>query len=230
MLLTGFQSYDPDAENKLVSDWTTPDDQRDCVRYSTKQGQNQFLAVRALARFMLQDSLNISSKQIQISRQNSGRPIIAVDRQSSGIDISFSHSKNHVGVAMTTLGKVGIDIEFAHKARDFRRMFGQIYDDVSDIDEFCDDRETGYQLWTSIESFYKASGRHPSTRFLAQQLNADADSINLIDDHIVGSSHHENFFLSFTLLCEAQTEEVSFKSRWPDPVSADYGVELSEIV
>jgi phosphopantetheinyl transferase len=230
MLLTGFQSFDPDAENKLVSDWTTPDDYQDCVRHSTKQGQNQFLAVRALARFMLQNSLNISSRQIQISRHKSGRPIIAVDGQNSDIEISFSHSRNHVGVAITTLGKIGIDVEFAHKVRDFRNMFGQIYADISDIDEFCDDRETGYQIWTSFESFYKASGRHPSTGFLAQQQNSDADSINLIDGHIVGRTHHEKIFKSFTLLCDILAKDEPFRSCWPTPIPADYGVELCEVV
>lgn len=90
----------------------------------------------------------------QISYTAYNRPYLKGD-----IDFNISHSGSCVILAMSNMGKVGIDIEEvkAIDIEDFQVFF--TLEEFTDIRQSVDSRTSFYHWWTQKESLMKADGR-----------------------------------------------------------------------
>lgn len=103
---------------------------------------------------LLKWNINIRRTDLQIGKF--GRPYII---NSSGIDFNLSHSGNLIILAITSFGKVGIDVERIENIdlSEFKNVMSSdqwtsIYNSINPLARF-------YEFWTIKESSIKCDGR-----------------------------------------------------------------------
>lgn len=89
----------------------------------------------------------------QLCHHNDGSPYI-MDRQ---IDISISHCRELAGVAVSSRGKVGVDLESASRAQQLWRIAPR-YLSPEEIAYWSRDSHNLLRAWTLKEGAFKAAG------------------------------------------------------------------------
>lgn len=117
--------------------------------------QMRFLSGAVMLRRLISDETGVAPADVEVDRscstcgESHGRPRLpGLSRYAS-----IAHSGNRVGVALTGVGPVGVDVEQI-VPRDFRRLAHRVLrpgERVTRLEEF-------YRYWTRKESVVKATG------------------------------------------------------------------------
>lgn len=117
----------------------------------------EFVVGRALARTVLGRRLGCAPVQVPISSAATGRPALAGCEK---MDFSISHSRRHCAVAVSTRGRIGVDVE---EVADFPERLANRWCSPGEADwlrqlPVCERARGFYKLWTIKEACGKARG------------------------------------------------------------------------
>ena len=134
-----------------------PPDERRCLPHLPGPRRLEFVLGRALARTVLANRLGCAPAQVPIASAGGGRPALA---GCEPMDFNISHSGRHCAVAVTTRGRVGVDLEEVAEYRErlARRWYSP--DETAWLRQLPGgERARGfYKLWTVKEACGKARG------------------------------------------------------------------------
>ncbi|WP_432721088.1 4'-phosphopantetheinyl transferase superfamily protein [Jeongeupia wiesaeckerbachi] len=134
----------------------------ECVelrRYQRREDRARFAAVRSTLRLLLSGECGLAPSTVPIRRDRFGRPCLAED--GAGIDFNVSHAGKYGLIALSRVGRVGVDVELE---RDFD--VAELAELVCSADERSllaslaeADRSSAFlRLWVQKEAALKAVG------------------------------------------------------------------------
>jgi 4'-phosphopantetheinyl transferase len=95
-------------------DLLSSDEQAHLAGYRVREAAERYVVTRSLVRAVLSERLAISARSIQVSRTDTGKPVIT-----QGIHFNVSHSGDLIVLAISDERPVGVDIE---RKRDVQRV------------------------------------------------------------------------------------------------------------
>lgn len=111
-----------------------------------------------LAKKALKDALNLSKSSFEIKRDAFNRPYIKTDQRINA-DFNISHSNEYVVCAVSSNGRIGIDIE---ERLPIDINIAQEFLSIDELNSLYKDEENSlhlfYKYWTLKEAFFKAVG------------------------------------------------------------------------
>lgn len=126
-------------------------------RFVHTADRDRFTLAAALLRLVVGSELGMRPKDLRIDRAcpQCGRPHGAPKVLESNLNVSVSHSGARVVVAVSGLGKVGIDIEETTTDLDFRPLLPLV---LAPEEADVRSREDFFTYWTRKESVVKSTG------------------------------------------------------------------------
>tara|TARA_B110000977_G_scaffold6563_1_gene9168 strand:+ start:3509 stop:4330 length:822 start_codon:yes stop_codon:yes gene_type:complete len=145
-----------DLEANTISLLSAPEKAR-YARYDLARSKRQLLLARAMLRTVL--ARYVEDEVLQISLGAHGRPQLVGE---SDLSFNLSHSRDRVVVAVTRLGVVGVDVEYAARQRRVEKLIARYFSqreqsallalpESSRLPRF-------YALWALKEAYIKARG------------------------------------------------------------------------
>jgi 4'-phosphopantetheinyl transferase len=131
-------------------------------KYAEERDRRAFVASRASLRHALASTIDAEPDRIRFGVGAWGKPFVVAPNSPSGLDFSVSHSGNHALVAISSHGRVGIDIELRREVEEWDKIaamtFGTIW--AGRLGELGDVARMAHFLrsWTVAEAFAKATG------------------------------------------------------------------------
>lgn len=120
------------------------------------------VAGTAIARALLAERLGVHPRDVPLLRTATGKPILA-DSVAPTMSFSISHSGDVVLVALSHLGRVGVDVEVAGPLDDLPSLMASVFSvrechDVMSAQSAQERLSRFYRIWTRKESMVKALG------------------------------------------------------------------------
>ena len=112
------------------------------------------------ALLLLQKTLSlaeIDTRKLKIRRDENGRPFF---EGNDTLDFSISHSEGIVAVALSTSGKVGVDVEKVGAVKDTKRLAARFFSDSENerLKKSTQYENDWTEIWTRKEAYIKYSG------------------------------------------------------------------------
>jgi 4'-phosphopantetheinyl transferase len=147
-----------DAALARYAGWLDEGERQRAARFVRPARRSQFIAGRALLRLALARMLGIAPQAIGLLERPGEAPLLALAGHER-VGFSISHSGGWVGCAVSTVGRIGFDIELIDPARDIDALAVQAFSvqdqawlasrpDVSRVRDF-------YTLWSTAEARFK---------------------------------------------------------------------------
>ncbi len=118
----------------------------------------QRLATESLLLDLMELVSGRPSSELQVTRNQDGKPTLATSDGQSAIDVSLSHSRTLALAGITDLGEIGVDLEYRAPRRTISEIaayaFGPLEKQV--VESFG--RIAFYRIWTLREALAKACG------------------------------------------------------------------------
>lgn len=146
---------DPDS-HRLLSE----DEKLRASKFLRPRDQARFIAARALLRRCLGRALGLAAEDLVFEYEATGRPyLVGVD---AAPDFNVSHSEDAVLIAISSVGRVGVDIEAIRAIDNLDRMAAQVMHPVEwqSFTGLSKDQRIAhfFRLWTRKEALLKARG------------------------------------------------------------------------
>jgi len=130
-------------------------------RFRSEHDRARFLLGRIVARSVLGHCLQRPARDIQLSLDHSGRPVVSSPAETL-LNFNLSHSGDYVLLALARDRRVGVDVEQVRDAKDLNeiaaRFFSKAeYSRLQTIPERLR-TESFYRCWTLKEAYLKARG------------------------------------------------------------------------
>jgi 4'-phosphopantetheinyl transferase len=146
--------------------WLGEGERQRAARFVRPARRRQFIAGRALLRLALARTLGMEPDTIHLLERPAAAPQLALAGHEH-IGFSISHTACWVACAVSTAGRVGVDIELIDPARDIDALAGQAFDAqerawlasrpaASRVRDF-------YTLWSTAEARFKLGAEPVST-------------------------------------------------------------------
>lgn len=129
------------------------------LRFYFDKDKKSFTIARAYLKILISKYLKINNKDIHFSYNKYGKSYL----KDSNLYFNISHSKDFAVYAFSTLGEVGIDIEFMREKVDFKNIIHR-YFSKSEIIDFNNvpehqQKEAFFNGWSRKEAYIKAKGK-----------------------------------------------------------------------
>lgn len=155
--------YQVDLHSEFSADLAallSPEEQQFAKTFRNEKLKTQHLAVRIAVRQILATYLNQATGKINIAKTIHGKPYLLDYPQ---IQFNLSHSAETLLVAISEIGAIGVDIEYAKPSRrDFSglvtKCFAKAEQDYWQGLAESDKLSEFYRFWTRKEAFVKAVG------------------------------------------------------------------------
>jgi len=184
----------------------TNEEQNEIISKKAHKSRCQSLASILLRKKAIKDTLGVAENSLQIKRTKMNRPYIETNEKIN-IDFNISHSNEWIVCAISSIGKIGVDIEEILPI------------DINIAKEFLSDKEWNYlstyqgekvklfyKFWTLKESFLKAIGtgindsiREINFGELDEKDNVFKKNINKDIWNFYHSIFNQNYALSLTV-------------------------------
>src|SRR5438552_13728359 len=99
---------------RFSRDFLSADERDRLRRYRSREAAERYVVTRSLVRVVLSDRLGIPPCDLQVSRTDTGKPVVA-----EGLHFNVSHSGDLILLGVSDARSVGIDVE---RRRDVRRV------------------------------------------------------------------------------------------------------------
>ena len=148
-----------------------------CRRFRRDADRLAYAAAHALLYRALAQTLGLPRTALAIARDALGRPYLAAPA-ASGVDFSLSHTDGLVAVAVSTAGRVGVDVEACDRHAipvEELGAFGLNAAQRSELAALAEParRQRFFAWWTACEAVAKADGRGLSLPFA--QITVDLE-------------------------------------------------------
>lgn len=147
-----YAAYSLAATSQLKVEFNLVTEQQQVEGFAP-QRQQQFLAGRALLRWLCCQQLQVAPEQVEIVRQANGAPQLTVAGQH--YSCSISHKDQAILVAIAAEGALGLDIEKIQLRKRQAQLIAQFADGFMHGIQ-PDDLAGFYQRWTLAEAVTKA--------------------------------------------------------------------------
>jgi phosphopantetheinyl transferase len=143
-------------------EWLLDSGERErAARFRHEADRRSFVLVHALRRAVLARWLAVHSREIVLSQEPGGRPLL-LDPSDDSLYFSHSRSRDAVAFAVTRLAPVGIDIETIKANGVDESLISRFIVPGDGMEGLPDDDERAsrfYFHWTALEAFWKAQGK-----------------------------------------------------------------------
>ena len=135
--------------------------------------------------------MGIDASAISIIKDANGRPFLKGNKE---IDLSLSHSDRFVACAVSTVGRVGVDIEKVPDNDRYERIGGRF---LSDAERgIAKNAEDFARVWTRKEAYYK---------FIGKGSLAEVDSERAEEGNVESYAVEGEYFIS---VCFEKSENI----------------------
>ncbi len=142
------------------------------------------LAARALLSMVLEARHGLSAEMLRFSKDDRGRPILRSDQKTALPNISISHVRNYVAVAVSDEAAIGIDIEDVTRRANWSEIAKRYFapDEWQEISSLPRDegRWRFFEIWTQKEAIGKVSGEGVLPLLKVRVSTVDACEFELI--------------------------------------------------
>ncbi|MBI3136504.1 MAG: 4'-phosphopantetheinyl transferase superfamily protein [Bacteroidetes bacterium] len=190
------------------------EEQRQAAFFLVEKVKNRYIISHGILRSLLGAYAGIQPEQIEITRNESGKPVWL----NQPLHFNLSHSGDYCSMAFSELKEVGIDVEQIRELGDMEQLIqlnfstGEqkfIYENPLEY------KERFFQMWTLKESFLKATG-------LGMQLDPSLIELSCSDNRYElkkgrtlsderdykFSSFKPNALVSAALCCHADQKQI----------------------
>lgn len=155
----------------------TEDEIKKAERFRFNEHRNRYKMTRGTLRILLSKYLKkLNAKEINISYNKYGKPVLSLDKRTKDINFNLSHSGNYAIFAFALSKRVGIDIEKKHEIKyadqileryipNFESNKFKELPNLTKIDFF-------FSIWTCIEAYQKALGMGLSSNKIHFEIKA----------------------------------------------------------
>ena len=131
-------------------------------RFIRETDRKRFYTCYSFLRKILGDYLNIFPQDIQLEKNDYGKPFIKKSQNPNNIQFNLSHSKNNLFFGFCLNNNIGVDIEETDRSINVNDLAKQIFSE-SDLKSFMqlsdENKLIGFfNAWTCKEAFIKAIG------------------------------------------------------------------------
>ena len=157
------------------------------------QDRNTFVVCRFYLKKLASEFLDLPIDNLKIGYGTNGKPFIENEK----LYFNCSHTEDIFVIAITTLGEIGIDIEWLHRPVVISKLSNLI---LSDKEQFslsqCREdkrKEMFLKIWTVKESFFKGLGSGLSSPLKHIEVKFKNDSVATILNTFAGEIDLENW-------------------------------------
>jgi 4'-phosphopantetheinyl transferase len=140
----------------------SPQELARALRFHFEKDRISYLIAHGLARLALAKAANCAAADIEFETEPNGRPYLVGPPHTATLGFSLSHTKSCVGVAISSSGPVGFDVEYVDCGTNISEIAREVFTEreidalhALDIEER---RHRFFQLWTLKEAYLKALG------------------------------------------------------------------------
>lgn len=143
--------------------WLTESEIKRFQRYQFDRHRKQLLLGRVLMRVALSSYVNkIAPASWNFIYNKYGKPAISEEQNPASLHFNLSHSAEKVVLAVSRFPDIGVDIEYATKARRIKAIARRYFSDkeLAEMLILPEDQQQSrfYELWTLKEAYIKACG------------------------------------------------------------------------
>jgi len=157
------------------------------------QDRNTFVVCRFYLKKLASEFLDLPIDNLKIGYGTNGKPFFENEK----LYFNCSHTEDIFVIAITTLGEIGIDIEWLHRPVVISKLSNLI---LSDKEQFslsqCREdkrKEMFLKIWTVKESFFKGLGSGLSSPLKHIEVKFKNDSVATILNTFAGEIDLENW-------------------------------------
>jgi 4'-phosphopantetheinyl transferase len=145
---------DYEASRRLLA----PDEIRRADRYRFEPPRRTYVTCRAALRCLLASYLGVEPAELRFRYGRQGKP--ELDGNATGLEFNLSHSEEWGLIAVTRIGRAGIDVERCRTLQDMDAMADVCFSafEMEAYRAATDRAEAFYDTWTRKEAFVKAVG------------------------------------------------------------------------
>ncbi|WP_050770651.1 4'-phosphopantetheinyl transferase family protein [Chlorobium ferrooxidans] len=163
------------------------------LRFRHEHDRIAYVAAHALLRLVIANRIGLCPSALIISRDSFGKPFLDMD-ECRGIDLSLSHTKGMVAVALSNAGRVGVDVEevdHEQVPRSDLAAYGLSAEERGRLESMgsAERSEAFIELWTAREAVAKADGRGLSLPFSSILIDFSASVAATIEGDDKPSRH-----------------------------------------
>jgi 4'-phosphopantetheinyl transferase len=130
-------------------------------RFRSEHDRARFVLGRIVARSVLGHCLQRPARDVQLTSDNSGKPVVASPSEAL-LHFNISHSGDHVLLALARDRRVGVDVEQVREAKDLNEIAARCFSKAEYFRlQTIPERmrtESFYRCWTLKEAYLKARG------------------------------------------------------------------------
>lgn len=136
------------------------DDEKNAAQKFIKHDDQMRYAVgKIMSRLILARYMNISERNILISKNKYGKPFIRQLEMEEPIQYNISHSGEFVLLAVTKYSEIGIDIELLRELPDYLEIAQTVFSpEEAEIIKDSNSPNIFFCYWTAKEAYVKALG------------------------------------------------------------------------
>lgn len=138
------------------------DERERAMRYAHEDDRRRFIAARAILRQIISRYVSNGPDQLEFSYGEQGKPALAGDFASTGIEFNMSHSGEMALYAVARSGSVGVDIEHPRPRTNYMRIAERFFslEEYEALSELPAELRpvAFYRCWTRKEAYVKARG------------------------------------------------------------------------
>jgi len=146
---------------RLASDVLSKDEILRAERFKFESDRNRFILAHALCRVMLSSQGEHEPIMWEFDREIHGRPYVT--NSQLPLDFNLSHTRGMVGCAISTLGRVGFDLENCKRSVDYVRLAEKKFSSCESEDVLSlagkQKNTQFFRYWTLKESYIKLTGK-----------------------------------------------------------------------
>ena len=234
MLFIGHINLTSQAAASVLKEFESKDDRDYADRYRRPHRQLQSLYSRALLRYLILIKFPEIDCRAKIRQSKDGRPYLDLPGGRREIDISLSHSHDMVGAEVSSVGPIGVDIEYMKQQRNFTAMAQYAFNITEGEASAWNDAENFYSLWTVLESLVKAN-------FMANGAAVELGKFDALSEGglhyltlagrvaIIGHKFLDSYAMGLAASPAHEDFEISISRAWPEPRAGDQYVTVYEI-
>jgi 4'-phosphopantetheinyl transferase len=151
------QPIDAALSQQIIVRWAQDSDHIAAAKLSSKEQAIRFLIGRSLIHHVIVHATGLRNTDYEIHADANGKPAIHLASGKSETAISLSRSNGMIAAGVTTMGPLGIDLEFHRQNRSFDGIASFAFG-TSEAQIACRSRQDFYRIWCLREAMSKATG------------------------------------------------------------------------
>lgn len=124
--------------------------------------KDRFICSRGILRILLSIYTGISSKRVNFTFNNYGKPSLSTTHNKPGFHFNLSHSKQFMSVGFVKDALIGVDVELAKPLKDHLEIAKRFFSnsEIEQLNSFPQEKilDGFYSYWTAKEAVIKLSG------------------------------------------------------------------------